>query len=44
MSSDKERFEQNQMFNIKYLIKNVFTMQQLKELQIDIEEAIVNKE
>jgi len=41
---DKEIFESNQLFNTKYLIMNVFTMEQLKELQIDIEEAIVNKE
>ena len=40
----KRVFESNQLFNTKYLIMNVFTMEQLKELQIDIEEAIVNKE
>ena len=39
----KRVFESNQLFNTKYLIMNVFTMEQLKELQIDIEEAIVNK-
>ena len=42
--SDKERYEANQLFNVKYLIYNVFTIEQLKELQIDVEEAIVNKE
>ena len=42
--SDKERFESNQLFNTKYLIMNVFTLEQLKELQIDVEEAIANKE
>tara|TARA_R100000234_G_scaffold118630_2_gene99506 strand:- start:835 stop:966 length:132 start_codon:yes stop_codon:yes gene_type:complete len=41
---DKQRYEANQLFNVKYLIYNVFTIKQLKELQIDIEEAIVNKE
>ena len=44
MSSDKETFESNQLWNTKYLIMNVFTLKQLKEMQIDIEEAIVNKE
>ena len=41
---DKQRYEANQLFNVKYLIYNVFTLEQLKELQIDVEEAIVNKE
>ena len=41
---DKQRYEANQLFNVKYLIMNVFTLEQLKELQIDVEEAIVNKE
>ena len=36
--------EANQLFNVKYLIYNVFTIEQLKELQVDVEEAIVNKE
>jgi len=41
---DKQRYEANQLFNVKYLIYNVFTLEQLKELQSDVEEAIVNKE
>ena len=41
---DKQRYEANQLFNVKYLIYNVFTIKQLKELQIDVKEAIVNKE
>ena len=42
--SDKERYKANQLFNVKYLIYNVFTLKQLKELQSDVEEAIINKE
>ena len=36
-------FEKNIM-RTRYLIRDIFTMEQLKELQIDIEEAIVNRE
>ena len=42
--SDKERYEANQLFNVKYLIRDIFTLEQLKELQVDVEEAIINKE
>ena len=41
---DKKRFEQNQIFNTKYLIRDVFDLATLKELHEDIEDAIISKE
>ena len=31
-TSDKQRYESNLFFNIKYLIRDVFTYSQIKEL------------
>lgn len=42
--SDKERYNNNLMFNTKYLIRDVFYLEQLKELQADINQAIMDKE
>ena len=41
---DKKRFEQNQIFNTKYLIRDVFDLATLKELHEDIEDAIISKD
>ncbi len=43
-NEDIKVYWENQFFNTKVLIRDMFTLKQLKELQIDIEEAIVNKE
>jgi hypothetical protein len=43
-NEDAKIYWKNQLFNTKFLIRDVFTLEELKELQIDIEEAIVNKE
>lgn len=40
---DKKRFEQNQIFNTKYLIRDVFDLETLKELHGDIQDAILSK-
>ena len=42
--SDKQRYNNNLMFNTKYLIRDVFYLEQLKELQADINQAIMDKE
>ena len=42
--SDKDRYNNNLMFNTKYLIRDVFYLEQLKELQADINQAIMDKE
>ena len=39
---DKKRFEQNQIFNTKYLIRDVFDLATLKELHEDIQAANLN--
>ena len=41
---DKKRFEQNQIFNTKYLIRDVFDLATLKELHEDIQDAILSKD
>lgn len=41
---DKKRFEQNQIFNTKYLIRDVFDLPTLKELHEDIQDAILSKD
>ena len=41
---DKKRFEQNQIFNTKYLIRDVFDLETLKELHVDIKDAIISKD
>ena len=41
---DKKRFEQNQIFNTKYLIRDVFDLETLKELHEDIQDAILSKD
>jgi len=41
---DKKRFEQNQIFNTKYLIRDVFDLATLKELHEDIKDAIISKD
>lgn len=41
---DKKRFEQNQIFNTKYLIRDVFDLTTLKELHEDIQDAILSKD
>ena len=43
-NEDAKIYWKNQSFNTKFLIRDVFTLEELKELQIDIEESIVNKE
>tara|TARA_R100000781_G_C3991831_1_gene97222 strand:+ start:92 stop:226 length:135 start_codon:yes stop_codon:yes gene_type:complete len=44
MNEDTKIYWENQFFNTKVLIRDMFTLEQLKELQIDIEESIVNKD
>ena len=44
MNEDTKIYWKNQFFNTKVLIRDMFTLEQLKELQIDIEESIENKE
>jgi|9_EtaG_2_1085328.scaffolds.fasta_scaffold96658_2 hypothetical protein len=41
--SDKQRYEDNLIFNTKYLIRDVWTMEQLLELQELIEDIIEDK-
>tara|TARA_Y100000004_G_scaffold157395_1_gene183086 strand:- start:1886 stop:2104 length:219 start_codon:yes stop_codon:yes gene_type:complete len=41
---DKKRFQQNQIFNTKYLIRDVFDLPTLKELHEDIQDAILSKD
>jgi len=41
--SDKQRYEDNLIFNTKYLIRDVWTMKQLLELQELIEDIIEDK-
>ena len=41
---DKKRFEQDQIFNTKYLIRDVFDLATLKELHGDIQDAILSKD
>jgi hypothetical protein len=42
--TDKENYKRNRLQMIKYYIYNELTTKELKEIQIDVEEAIVNKE
>ena len=42
--TDKEEYKHNRLRVIKYYVYNELTIEELKEIQIDIEEAIVNKE
>ena len=42
--TDKENYKRNRLQMIKYYIYNELTTEELKEIQIDVEESIVNKE
>lgn len=42
--TDKENYKINRLQLIKYYVYNELTMEELKEIQIDIEESIINKE
>ena len=41
--SDKQRYESNLFFNIKYLIRDVFTYSQIKELVLFAQDILEDK-